>query len=1831
MRRGAVLATVLLAALADQTAFAQPAAERRIVSSPHADYFGGDYDILKDVDANICETACLADAKCQAFTLNTATKWCFLKSEIGELRYADKATSGRVVTAAALSENQIAEREAELAFLPKDQRDAAAQLRLAVADEERDAGLDDGAIAASAETALERRDFGEAARLYREALKRDPADYDAWRGMALATLAFTSDDYEQKQANDALRAPAAINAYVTAPDAVGMARALDLLAQTMAASEDWARAIKTWRASIAVLDLAETRTRLDAAVASHGFRITDNTVDNNAANPRLCVNFSEALAPSLIDSETIGNYVSVDGGENLPVSASGSQVCVEGVAHGARYRLVVRPGILSASGEKTTRPSDLSVYVRDRDPSAHFASNAYVLPAGGEATIPITTVNTDTVQARLVRIGDRQLARTIAESRFLGQFASYEVDDIADNQGEQVWKGFVDVARKTNEEVVTAIPVSALVQDLQPGVYLLSATATNAKNDYEALATQWFVLTDIGLSTFAAEDGFHVLARSLGTASPLSGIKLDLVAANNEVLGSVVTDDKGYARLSAGLMRGTGGDRPAVLMAAAAKAPGSEGQEDFVFLDLTATPFDLTDRGVEGRQPAGALDVFLTPERGIYRTGDTAHFTGLMRDGRGEAVEGLTLTGIVTRPDGVEFARQPIAGETAGGFAWDTTFPANAMRGAWTFALFTDPKRPALAQQSVLVDDFEPQKIDFDLSVDGDVLDPAAPPAASVDVRYLFGAAATGLEVAGETILQVADGIDGFPGYRFGLADDAPTAMRIPFSGDVTDEAGTSAIAIEAFEPPVTTKPLKAEVRVQVTDAGGRPVEKTVELPLAGAKPRLGIKPLFDGAVGQGSEALFDVVALGPDAAQTDLSGVEWVVNKVTMNFQWYQSNGRWNYEPTRSVARVASGTLDLSADAAGKIAIPVEWGGYELVLKDPAGEALPASFAFDAGWYVAATSAETPDILKVSLDKPRYAIGDKATVHIEPRFAGKVEVLVMDERVIARESADIPAEGGDVTLDVTRDWGPGVYVTAVLYRPMDLTEKRMPGRAIGLVHAAVDPGSRALQVSLDAPERIEPRRTVDVGLTVAGIAEGETAYVTLAAVDVGILNITDFTAPSPQDFYFGQRLLGVEIRDLYSRLIDRMQGAPGAVRSGGDAGASMVSPPPMDELVALFSGVVTVGADGKVSIPVAVPDFNGTLKLMAVAWSKTGVGEASADLLVRDPIVLQVSQPRFLAPGDTSRIAIDVNHVEGPTGNVQLALTGGEGVVRLEANAEASFELAANGRQRVMVPVTAEAVGDAAFELAMITPDGTVLTKSFRLPVRSIAPETVTKSAFELAANGGRLTLDADIFEGYVPETVRATVSITGLGGFDVAGVVRALDRYPYGCTEQLTSRAMPLVYLDQTILSAGLSGSEDVAERINTAITGVLANQSSNGSFGLWRPDAGDLWLDAYVADFLTRAREAGYKVPQEGFTLALDNLKNSINYLPEQPDWGPVAYAYYVLARNGRAAIGDLRYYADNEAEKFKTPLAQAHLAAALALYGDRVRSETVFRMAVNGAEADQNGALAGRSDYGTPLRDGAAVLTLGLEAKIDGVDWDGLVQRVGIERSQKQYTSTQEDAWSLLAAHALLNSRPPSLTIDGDDREGAFAASYDAAALATPVGFANRGAAPVSAEMTLAGVPREAPPAESAGYAITRSYYTLDGETADPSTVGQGDRLVAVLDVQPGDTEAARLIIDDPLPAGFEIDNPSILRSGDVASLGFLELTSEAAHTEFRADRFVVAVNQEAGSNASMRFAYIVRAVSPGEFVHPAAVVEDMYRPERRGRTDEGRVTVVGALK
>jgi len=315
---------------------------------------------------------------------------------------------------------------------------------------------------------------------------------------------------------------------------------------------------------------------------------------------------------------------------------------------------------------------------------------------------------------------------------------------------------------------------------------------------------------------------------------------------------------------------------------------------------------------------------------------------------------------------------------------------------------------------------------------------------------------------------------------------------------------------------------------------------------------------------------------------------------------------------------------------------------------------------------------------------------------------------------------------------------------------------------------------------------------------------------------------------------------------------------------------------------------------------------------------------------------------------------------------------------------------LAEGGTARLTLPFEADLSGIATFKTALTLPNKRILTQSQTLEIRQNDPKIQRRAQFNLAA-GSTFTVDQNVFAGFTYGSASVTLAAGPMARFDVPGMLNALDQYPYGCTEQVTSKALPLLYLDQIATSMGLAERDNIAKRIADSIALVLSNQASNGAFGLWRPDRGDLWLDAYVTDFLSRAQRQGHDVPQIAFRQALDNLRNAVNSAPDFDRGGEgLAYALLVLTREGAAAIGDLRYYADVKASDFATPLASAQLGAALAAYGDPTRADAMFRVASAQLASPEPKARGFRGDYGSDLRDAAAVLTLAVEAGSDAID-------------------------------------------------------------------------------------------------------------------------------------------------------------------------------------------------------------------------------------------------
>ena len=1274
--------------------------QRQLVVIQGADYFGHDYDSLQDVSLDDCEAACLADQRCQAFTFNTNAGWCFLKSSFSELRAFDGAVSGYIRSGTIPAEDQRAQRRSELAFLPSGYRDEADALRRRIADGDQAGGPSGGLdqLQAEARQALADDEPRAAARIDRVALRLAPDDPALWQRLAQAALRVQTDDWSERQQLQQEASAAAINAYLSATEVAERARLLALIGRTLEARSAWRPAIRAERAALALVDDPQLRARLDKLVAEHGFRVIDHQVSSDARNPRICIRFSDPLAR---DGVELADYLELDN-PDLAIEPEAEQICIDGVEHGERYRIRVRAGLPANDGERLAKSVALEVYVRDRSPAVRFPGRAYVLPSGGAAALPVVTVNTGLLDAALYRIADRALGGFLNDETLLKQLSQYQTDEIAETSGERLWTGQIETRSELNREVTTSVPVAELLAEsaaegLKPGAYILTAGPADALES-EDQATQWFVVSDLGLTAISADDGLHAFVRSLASAQPLADVHLQLLALNQQVLGEASTDAQGYARFEPGLLRGEGGNRPALLVA--------EGEgADLGFLDLKASPFDLSDRGVDGRPAAPPIDTYLVSERGIYRPGETVVLSALTRDPRADAVTGVPLTFVLKRPDGVEQQRERVPDQGLGGYQLRLPLLTDAMRGTWQAEVYADPKSDALARTHFLVEDFEPERLDFSVAPSAPMLDPAAPPSLSVEARFLYGAPAANLEVSGMTRVTAVDGLPDWPGWQFGLASEAIEDRSAPLPSAETDAAGQARVGVELPTLVASTRPLKAEIDVQVLDGGGRPVERNLSLPIRDQRPRIGLKPLFDGAVEQGGNARFAVLALAADGSPIAAQGLRWTLSKVQTEYQWYRTDGDWRFEPIVSRTRVASGELDVGADASrpAQLEAAVDWGGYELRIEGAAeagGRAgrsalVPASLGFEAGWYVAPKAFDTPDVLKVSLDKPEYRLGEQARVRLEPRFPGLALVMVIGgDGLLSMHPAEVPEAGTEVAIPVTADWGPGAYVTAILYRGMDLQARRMPRRAIGLHWAGVDPEQRRLALALDAPDQARPREPLEIDLQLTDLAPGEEAYVTLAAVDVGILNLTRFEAWSPTDWYFGQRRLGAELRDLYGQLIDRMQGEPGRLRTGSGTGQlmSFAGPPPSEALVAFQTEPLRVDADGRgeghVRASFELPDFNGQVRVMAMAWSATGIGQAVADVLVRDPIVASASMPRFLAPGDRSRILLELAHVEGPAGAIEVSLTSSGHGLRIENDGTPMLiDLPEQGRAQLVFP----------------------------------------------------------------------------------------------------------------------------------------------------------------------------------------------------------------------------------------------------------------------------------------------------------------------------------------------------------------------------------------------------------------------------------------------------------------------------------------------------------------------------------------------------------------
>jgi uncharacterized protein YfaS (alpha-2-macroglobulin family) len=1078
---------------------------------------------------------------------------------------------------------------------------------------------------------------------------------------------------------------------------------------------------------------------------------------------------------------------------------------------------------------------------------------------------------------------------------------------------------------------------------------------------------------------------------------------------------------------------------------------------------------------------------------------------------------------------------------------------------------------------------------------------------------------------------------------------------------ETLDEDGAAEVEVDVASVAKRHSPFTVRTTLSLLESGGRPVVRSIEHVYWPAPVLIGVRPLFSGDYArENAPVQFEVVRADADGKL--LAGVALPARlfRENRNYYWrFDDNRGWHSGFTETDELVETATIAVPSGGRGKLTLPVKYGRYRLEILDPETHQT-LRYRFYAGW--SARSDETqgirPDRVALKLDKAAYREGEDATLTITPPHAGEALITIEGDRTLWVKRLSVPADGITLKLPIEKDWKRhDLYVSVMVLRPGAEGEKITPARALGIVHLPLDRSERKLAVTLEAPKKMEPDQPLKVKVK-ASAAKGQKAVVTLYAVDAGILNITRFATPDPHGFFFGKLRYGADQYDVYGRLIEKMAGHAGKLKFGGDSAPKPTrSLPKKVRLVDLFSGPVALNDQGEAEIALNVPDFNGSLRLMAVVAAPDTFGAQEAEVTVAAPLVAELATPRFLTIGDNAIVALDLHNLSGSDKSFRVALSADSGLKIL--NAERNVTLKDQQKQVLRFPVEAGSAFGLAEVKVRIDGGGLKLERSFALQVQAPTPLQQIMRRYTVAP-GETLELKDAEQGGFLRPTVQAHIGISNRPPIDVRSAIHGLLTYPYGCAEQTTSTAYPHVFVDdEAARRFGLKPytHEQRAEMIEKAVGRIAAMQAPNGGFSLWG-NASDYeyWLSSYVSNFLLDAREQGFNVPAEMQKKAMDfllkGLQEGISGLPagkvaynENSIWndrhyagsgrfGVLAYGGYVLARESKAPLATLRQIYDARANAH-SGLALVHLGLALRLMGDEARGNAAIDEGVK--KPRENAYWWG--DYGSTLRDAALTYALLERHKLKPDGRENLLPLISNEMERNRYYSTQEKLALFLVGRvfgAATDAGAWTAQFSGGGKEQAIAASgaqfraIDAAELAKGVKLRNTHKEPLYVELAMSGNPTRMPFAKT-DIALKRDFFEADGKPLANRPLKVGETVIVRL------TAKTRLripnaLVVDRIPAGLEIENLNIVQGEQMGAVQIEHVNPAGAmsdtrikHVEFRDDRFAAAVRLD---YQPLTLFYRARVVTPGHFVMPPLYAEDMYRPDTFGLAGGGETLTIG---
>ena len=1518
--------------------------------------------------------------------------------------------------------------------------------------------------------------------------------------------------------------------------------------------------------------------------------------------------------------------------------------------------LTVDNGLLALN--KTTFDSHFEkpISTRDIQPSVGFASRGSLLPTKVIAGLPVMALNVDKIDVNFYRIKSESLSSFISQWQYRNSVSNWESDNLL-KLSDLVYSGRFDLnpARNTREKLL--LPLGEIKPLQQPGVYI--AIMNQAGHYSYSNAATLFMLSDIGVSVHRYHDQLDVFTQSLENGAAQSSVEISLLDEKGQTLAQAKSDADGHATLEKS-GKGT------LLLARTA--------EHTTLLDLSRPALDLAEFDIAG--DAGfTKQFFMFGPRDLYRPGETVLLNALLRDSDGKTLPAQPVKLEVVKPDG-QVARTQVWQPENGLYQLSYPLNQNVQTGNWQVRVNTGDNQPRI--WSFKVEDFMPERMALNITGNKDPVSPDESVSFQVAGRYLYGAPASGNNLQGQLFLRpLREAVSALPGFQFGDINEENLTLNLDEVQLQLDEQGKTTVSAQSQWADVHS-PLRLVLQASLLESGGRPVTRRAEqaiwpgVALPGIRPQFSSKEIYDyrtdstrtqPIVDENTNAGFDIVYANAKGEKLAVSGLDVRLIRERRDYFWSWEEGEgWQSQYDQKDLVEAEQKLALAAGETGKVAFPVEWGSYRLEVRDPDTN-IVSSLRFWAGYSWQDNSdgegAVRPDRVTLKIDKPAYKAGDTINLHISAPAAGKGYAMVeSSDGPLWWKEIDVPEKGLDIAIPVDKSWQRhDLYLSTLVIRPGDKSRAATPKRAVGILHLPLADESRRLALELEAPAKMRPNQNLTVKVKTQPI-KGEMPKqinVLVSAVDSGVLNITDYKTPDPWEAFFGRKRYGADLYDIYGQVIEG-EGRLAALRFGGDGdegdALSRGGKKPVNHvtIIAQQAQAVQLDEKGEGTVTLPVGDFNGELRVMAQAWTDDRFGNSEGKVVVAAPLVTELAAPRFMASGDSSRLAMDLTNLTDQPQQLNINLNT-NGLIALDSAASQTLKLLPGARKTLFISVSAlDGFGDGQLnaQISGVNLPGetfTALKKQWTLSVRPPFPAQSINSGAVLAP-GEVWDIPPQHISGLASATLEGQVLLSGRPPLNLARYIRELKAYPYGCLEQTTSGLFPSLYTNQAQLAAlGIKGTTDEQRRaaIDLGISRLLDMQRDNGSFGLWDKEGPEeYWLTAYVTDFLVRANEQGYSVNVDSLNKANQRL---LRYLQDSglialrysddaaaSKFAIQAYAGQVLARQQKAPLGALReLWQRYSTARAGLPLVQ--LGVGLKLMGDAPRGEQAIKLGLKTRRSDERIWMA---DYGSELRDKAMILSLLEENKLLPDQQSNLLLELSNLAFSQNWLSTQESNALFLAGRNWQTAKGDwQSQVSFTDEPLASGQSITRNLTAEQLELlqvSNTGTGNLYLRLDSVGYPQQAPVPYSNVLHIERHFLDAKGNSKSLSELKSGELVMVWLDVW-ADKNVPDALVVDLLPAGLELENQNLsessasLSDSDNQVQGLLSQMQQAdiQHLEFRDDRFVAALPLTESQHATL--VYLARAVTPGIYQVPVSQVESMYVPQWRATgASTGMLTV-----